>query len=74
MAPWVSPIIAQKIENDYFLGMRPSYIATRYLEVSRATVYNLCNNLQNFGAVYPILLLAPISRPRLIVSSIEQEL
>ena len=74
MAPRINATTAQNIENDYFLRMRPSYIATRYPEVSRATVYNLCNNLRDFGAAYPILPLAPIGRPRLIAPSIELEL
>ena len=51
IALWIFAIIAQNIENNYFLYIRLSYIATRYLEVNRAIVYNLYNSLQCYGTV-----------------------
>jgi hypothetical protein len=74
MSPQIPALAAQNIENDYFLHMKLFYIATRYLEVGRTTVYTLYNNLRDYGSIYPILPLAPIGWPRLIALSIELEL
>jgi hypothetical protein len=59
----VASDIVSLIENEYFAGANPNQIAQRYPDIARRTVYNLCNNMRDFGAAYPVLTTVPPYRP-----------
>jgi len=66
--------IAISIKDDFFIGMKPIYIAECHPEVSQQTVYNLCQSIWDFGTTYPVCRWVLIGRPWLILLPIELEL
>jgi len=65
----------KRIQDEYFYSRKPADIATHlHLHVCRKTVYNLCNNLHDFRALYLTICFKKRGGPRKLTASMKHDL